>query len=114
MERPQEPCLVTVEVIALHNLVVRDHHSEKLNEDECGGTRAEGVPEIPVVDRFGVLLLGSIRLKCSYRVKLRAGWRSVQRCMTSTDDLYIVSCDFEFWTVRVGDNNRHRPRQTLT
>lgn len=42
-------------VTALLNLAVRYHHSKNLNEDECGGTRAEGVPEIPVVDRFGVV-----------------------------------------------------------
>lgn len=29
---------------------------KKLNEDEFGDTRAEGVLEIPVVDGFGVLL----------------------------------------------------------
>ena len=37
MERPQElpKNLPGVEVIALQNLAVRDHHSKKLNEDEC-------------------------------------------------------------------------------
>ena len=58
MERPQEPAWCGV---ALQNLAVRDHDSKKLNEDEYGDTRAEGFLEIPVVDRFGVLL-GPIRL----------------------------------------------------
>ena len=58
MERPQElpKNLPGVEVIALQNLAVRDHHSKTLNEDECEDTRAEGFLEIPVVDRFGELL----------------------------------------------------------
>lgn len=105
MERPQEfpKNLPGVGVIALHNLTVRDHYSKKMNEDECEDTGAEGVLEIPVIDTFGVLL-GSIRLKCSHKVELRAGCqRSVQRYTTPrTDHLYIVSCDFEFWTVLCG------------
>lgn len=60
MERPQElpKNLPGVEVIALQNLAVKNHHSKTLNEDECEDTRsrAEGFLEIPVVDRFGELL----------------------------------------------------------